>query len=300
MRNMQNEMQNNMQNGMQMTSAGPRLRQPKLNTRKKMIIYIVLAAAYLLAVLIVGLVMDPGLYSVHYENKFLTPSLAHPFGTDFMGRDMFWRSIKGLSNSILIGLAASAVSSVIALVFGVAAAVAGGAVDRIVNWLVDCCMGLPHLVLLLLISYMMGRGGFGVAFAVAVTHWPELTRLVRAEVLQVKNTQYVRAAEKMGHSKFSVAKDHIIPHVMPVYLTGLVLLFPHAIMHEASLTFLGFGFSASTPAIGGILSEAMKHIVTGKWWLCLFPGLILLIAVMLFDVIGEKLRMLMNPGSSEQ
>ena len=213
---------------------------------------------------------------------------------------MFWRSIKGLSNSILIGLAASAVSSVIALVFGVAAAVAGGVVDRIVNWLVDCCMGLPHLVLLLLISYMMGRGGFGVAFAVAVTHWPELTRLVRAEVLQVKNTQYVKAAEKMGHSKFMVAKDHIIPHVMPVYLTGLVLLFPHAIMHEASLTFLGFGFSASTPAIGGILSEAMKHIVTGKWWLCLFPGLILLIAVMLFDVIGEKLRMLMNPGSSEQ
>ena len=155
-------------------------------------------------------------------------------------------------------------------------------------------------MLLLLISYMMGRGGFGVAFAVAVTHWPELTRLVRAEVLQVKNTQYVKAAEKMGHSKFMVAKDHIIPHVMPVYLTGLVLLFPHAIMHEASLTFLGFGFSASTPAIGGILSEAMKHIVTGKWWLCLFPGLILLIAVMLFDVIGEKLRMLMNPGSSEQ
>lgn len=285
---------------MQMTSAEPRLWQPKLNTRKKMIIYISLAAAYLLAVLIAGLVMDPGLYSVHYENKFLTPSLAHPFGTDFMGRDMFWRSIKGLSNSILIGLAASAVSSVIALVFGVAAAVAGGVVDRIVNWLVDCCMGLPHLVLLLLISYMMGRGGFGVAFAVAVTHWPELTRLVRAEVLQVKNTQYVKAAEKMGHSKFMVAKDHIIPHVMPVYLTGLVLLFPHAIMHEASLTFLGFGFSASTPAIGGILSEAMKHIVTGKWWLCLFPGLILLIAVMLFDVIGEKLRMLMNPGSSEQ
>ena len=285
---------------MQMTAAGPRIRQPKLNTKKKMIIYIALASAYLLVVLIAGLLMDPELYGVHYENKLLAPSLAHPFGTDFMGRDMFWRSIKGLSNSILIGLAASAVSSVIALVFGVVAAVAGGAVDRMINWLVDCCMGLPHLVLLMLISYMMGRGGFGVAFAVAVTHWTELTRLVRAEVLQVKNTQYVKAALKMGHSKFRVAKDHIIPHVMPVYLTGLILLFPHAIMHEASLTFLGFGFSASTPAIGGILSEAMKHIVTGKWWLCLFPGLILLIAVMLFDVIGEKLRMLMNPGSSEQ
>ncbi len=273
--------------------------RPRMNTRKKMIIYIVIAGVYLLAVLAAGLLMSPDLYSVHYENKLLTPSLTHPFGTDIMGRDMFWRSIKGLSNSILIGLAASAVSSVIALIFGVAAAVAGGAVDRLITWLVDCCMGLPHLVLLLLISYMMGKGGFGVAFAVAVTHWPELTRLVRAEVLQVKNTQYVKAAEKMGHSKFRTARDHILPHVMPVYLTGLVLLFPHAIMHEASLTFLGFGFSASTPAIGGILSEAMKHIVTGKWWLCVFPGLMLLIAVMLFDVIGEKLRLLMNPGSGQ-
>ena len=285
---------------MQMTSAEPRLWQPKLNTRKKMIIYISLAAAYLLAVLIAGLVMDPGLYSVHYENKFLTPSLAHPFGTDFMGRDMFWRSIKGLSNSILIGLAASAVSSVIALVFGVAAAVAGGVVDRIVNWLVDCCMGLPHLVLLLLISYMMGRGGFGVAFAVAVTHWPELTRLVRAEVLQVKNTQYVKAAEKMGHSKFMVAKDHIIPHVMPVYLTGLVLLFPHAILHESSITFLGFGLSNEQPAIGIILSEAMKYLATGKWWLALFPGIMLILTVVCFYTTGENLRRLLDPASAHE
>lgn len=271
-----------------------------MNTKKKMMIYIVIAAVYLLAVLLAGLIMNPDLYGVNYENKFLSPSLAHPFGTDFMGRDMFWRSIKGLSNSLIVGLAASAVSSVIALIFGAVAAVIGGKVDRVITWLVDCCMGMPHLVLLLLISYMMGRGGFGVAFAVAVTHWPELTRLVRAEVLQIKDAQYVKAALKMGHSKFKVAKEHIIPHVLPVYLIGLVLLFPHAIMHEASLTFLGFGFSASTPAIGGILSEAMKHIVTGKWWLCLFPGLILLIAVMLFDVIGDKLKLLLNPGSGNE
>ena len=265
-----------------------------------MIIYITVAGIYLLAVLIAGLIMDPELYGVCYDNKFLAPSLSHPFGTDFMGRDMFWRSVKGLSNSILVGLAASAVSSVIALIFGVAAAVMGGKIDRIVTWLVDCFMGMPHLVLLLLISYMMGRGGFGVAFAVAVTHWTELTRIVRAEVLQVKDAQYVKAALKMGHSRFAVARDHIIPHVLPVYLIGLVLLFPHAIMHEASLTFLGFGFSAATPAIGGILSEAMKYIVTGKWWLCVFPGVMLLIAVMLFDVIGEKLKMLLNPGSGNQ
>lgn len=277
-----------------------RLINQRINTRKKIIIFTALAAAYILAVMIAGIVIPPELYDVYYENKFISPSLSHLFGTDFMGRDMFWRSIKGLSSSILVGISASAVSSVIALVFGVAAAVAGGWLDRVINWLVDCFMGIPHLVLLMLISFMMGRGGFGVAFAVAVTHWPELTRIVRAEVLQVKNAQYVKAAYKMGHSRFKVAREHILPHVIPVYIVGLVLLFPHAIMHEASLTFLGFGFSAATPAIGGILSEAMKHLVTGKWWLCVFPGLMLLIVVMLFDVIGEQLRRLMNPASGNE
>lgn len=278
----------------------PRVRKRSLNTKQQMILYAAAAGAYLLAVMLAGLFMSEELYGVNYADKFLTPSLSHLFGTDFMGRDMFWRSIKGLSNSILIGLAASAVSSVIALILGTAAAVAGGKVDRVISWCVDCCLGMPHLVLLILISYMMGRGGFGVAVAVAVTHWPELTRVVRAEVLQVRGSQYVQAARKMGMSGWTIAKSHMFPHVLPVYLVGLVLLFPHAIMHEASLTFLGFGFSAGVPAIGGILSEAMEHIVTGKWWLCLFPGLMLLIAVMLFDVIGDKLKMLLNPGSGNE
>ncbi len=276
------------------------LEHTSMNTKKKMLIWISVAASYLIAVLVAGIVMNPELYGVNYADKFIAPSLAHPFGTDVMGRDMFWRSIKGLSNSIIVGLAASAVSSVIALALGMAAAVYGGKVDRVITWLVDCCMGIPHIVLLMLLSYMMGRGGFGVAFAVAVTHWPELTRIVRAEVLQVKNAPYVKAAEKMGKSGLRIAKEHIMPHVMPVYLVGLILLFPHAIMHEASLTFLGFGFSSATPAIGGILSEAMRHIVTGKWWLCVFPGIMLLLAVILFDKIGDRIRMLLSPESSNE
>lgn len=281
-------------------SGEPRLRERKLNSRKKIIIYTVVAGIYLAMVMTAGLVMSPELYGVNYGDRFIAPCLSHPFGTDFMGRDMLWRTVKGLSNSIVIGLAASAVSSVIALSLGILSASGGKRADRIINWCVDCCMGIPHLVLLILISYMMGRGGLGVAVAVAVTHWPELTRVVRGEVLQVRTAQYVKAAYKMGHSPLKVAKDHIIPHVLPVYLVGLVLLFPHAIMHEAALTFLGFGFSAGVPAIGGILSESMEYIVTGKWWLCLFPGLMLLIAVMLFDMIGEKLNQLFNPGSGNQ
>jgi peptide/nickel transport system permease protein len=100
----------------------------------------------------------------------------------------------------------------------------------------------------------------------------------------------------MGKTRFRVAWDHILP----VYIVGLVLLFPHAIMHEASITFLGFGLPAETPAIGVILSEAMRHIATGKWWLALFPGLMLITAVILFDTIGENLKKLLNPDSGNE
>lgn len=271
-----------------------------INTRKKIIIYITIAVVYLLVVFIWGITMNPEKYGVNYSNKFISPCSNHLFGTDFMGRDMFYRCIKGLSNSILIGIVASLISSVIALIFGVSSALIGGIYDRVINWCVDACMGMPHLILLILISFMLGKGGKGVAIAVAVTHWTSLTRIVRAEVLQVKSAQYVKVAYKLGRSRFQVATKHIIPHVIPVYLVGVVLLFPHAIMHEASITFLGFGLSADVPAIGVILSEAMKHITTGKWWLALFPGVMLLLAVILFDVIGENLKKLINPSSANE
>ncbi len=270
------------------------------NRRKKVILLAAAAIFYLLAVLVWGMTMDPARYASDYASKMLAPGLSHLFGTDFLGRDMFYRTIKGLSISIGIAVLASLVSSLIALVFGISSALAGGLYDRFINLCVDLCMGIPHLVLLILISFACGRGMRGVTIAVAVSHWPELTRIVRAEVLQVKNSQYVQAAARMGKSPWEIAVSHILPHVMPCYLIGLVLLFPHAIMHEASITFLGFGLPAEVPAIGVILSESMKYIVSGKWWLALFPGLMLLTAVMLFDVIGENFKRLWNPSSGNE
>ncbi len=287
-------------NGERLSNARLGWNQTYFNTRIRILLLIIFAALYLFAVLIWGISMNPNAYSINYADKFVNPCFSHPFGTDFMGRDMLHRSIKGLSTSLMIGILAAVFSSGLALVLGILAAVKGGKIDKIINWAVDCCMGLPHLVLLLLISFMLGRGMKGVAVAVALTHWPELTRIVRAEVLQIRGTQYIKASYRMGKSKFWVAKNHIVPHVLPAYLIGLVLLFPHAIMHEAALTFLGFGLPAESPAIGGILSEAMVHIATGKWWLAFFPGLMLLLMVLLFDVIGENLKRLFNPNSGNE
>ncbi len=270
------------------------------NRRRQTACSIWAAVAYLAIGLLAGLLISPQWCQVDYHMVFAPPSFIHPFGTDYMGRDMFFRSLKGLSNSIMVGLASTAVSSVIALALGVAAAVKGGVVDRFVNWCVDLCMGIPHLILLLLISFMMGRGAKGVLAAVALTHWPELTRLVRAEVLQICSAQYVQASYRMGKSWLQVAWSHMVPQVLPVYLIGVVLLFPHAIMHEAAVTFLGFGFPAEVPAIGVVLSESMSYIATGKWWMAVFPGLLLLLAVLLLDVAGENLKRLVNPNSGNE
>ena len=104
----------------------------------------------------------------------------------------------------------------------------------------------------------------------------------------------------MGMSPWQIGIRHMMPHLLPQVFVGMVLMFPHAILHEASITFLGFGLSPEQPAIGVILSESMKYLTMGKWWLALFPGLMLLIVIILFDVIGENLKRLWNPNSANE
>ena len=107
-------------------------------------------------------------------------------------------------------------------------------------------------------------------------------------------------AEKLGVSPWKRVRLHLLPHLLPQFLTGLILLFPHAILHEASVTFLGFGLSSEQPAIGVILSESMRYLTTGKWWLALFPGAALVLVVVLFALLGERVRLLADPASAHE
>ena len=158
-------------------------------------------------------------------------------------------------------------------------------------------MGIPHILLVILISLACGKGFLGVAAGVSFSHWPSLSRVIRGEVLQLRQAPYVLAAGKLGAGKLQVAGRHMLPHVLPQFLTGLILLFPHAILHESSVTFLGFGLSAEQPAIGVILSESMQYLTTGKWWLALFPGISLVLTVGLFALLGERARRLLDPAT---
>ena len=274
--------------------------KPLVNRRTWTLAIIIAAIVILIGVAAAGVFMLPDAYATNFENKNLPPSFSHLFGTDWMGRDMLARTVKGLSTSILIGVLAAGISSVIAVILGTLSAVMGKKVDQAVLWLIDMGQGIPHLILLMLISFMLGKGLQGVMVGIAVSHWPNLARVVRAEVLAVKNAQFVQASRKMGRSRLFIAVRHILPHVVPQYIVGLILLFPHAILHEASITFLGFGLSPEEPAVGVILSESMRYLTSGFWWLTVLPGAALLLIVLLFDAIGDNLRTIIDPYSAQE
>lgn len=267
-----------------------------LNLRQKTLLTIGLTGLLLLVIFISGWMINANL-PTDFAIKMKPPSLEHPFGTDWMGRDMFIRTLKGLSLSIMIGLAASVLSSVIATLLAFLASV-NRFFDEFVSWLIDLFASIPHILLIMMISIALGKGAFGVMMAVAFTHWVNLTRVLRAEVLQINTSEYVALSKRFGKSKLWIAKEHILPLVLSQIFVGTLLVFPHAIMHESSVTFLGFGLSPHEPAIGIILSESMTYLAMGAWWLAFFPGVALLIVVLLFDIIGDNLKRLFDPSQA--
>lgn len=267
--------------------------------RRAALVACIVAVLTLAIVVCAGIAWQDAAMRTDFTAKGLAPCMEHPFGTDWMGRDMFARTIAGLSTSILVGLLAATASALIALLLASFAALGGRFADSVVTWLVDLLMGIPHIVLLILISYALGKGFWGVVIGVALTHWPSLTRVLRAEILQCRESQFVMHARKLDASPAQIALRHMVPFVVPQFIVGLILLFPHAILHEAAITFLGFGLPPELPAIGIILSEAMSYLSAGMWWLAVFPGLALIVVVMLFDVAGSNLRRIVDPHSSQ-
>ena len=172
--------------------------------------------------------------------------------------------------------------------------------DGFINWVIDLVMGVPHTILVILISFALGRGLKGLLIGIAATHWCSLARLIRGEVLQLRSRQYVAVSRRLGKSSGWILVHHLLPHLVPQFFVGLILLFPHAILHEASVSFLGYGLPPEQPAIGIILSESMKYLSAGMWWTAVFPGLLLVLIVLLVDRLGDNLRMIIDPYSAQE
>lgn len=270
------------------------------NERRRTILSALLIGIVLSAAFTGGILISDSAVAADLSSVRLRPSLAHPFGTDWLGRDLFLRTLKGLSVSLTVGAAASLISAAAAVSIGAATAVGSKALDGIVTWLIDLVMSVPHTVMVILISFACGRGLTGLLAGISLTHWTGLARVVRGEVLQLRGQQYVMASRRLGKTSGWILIHHLLPHLVPQLLVGLILMFPHAILHEASVTFLGYGLPPEQPAIGIILSESVKYLSAGMWWLAVCPGLMLMAVVLLLDRLGENIRVILDPYSAQE
>ncbi|MGY2074499.1 ABC transporter permease [Blastococcus sp. SYSU DS0828] len=266
--------------------------------RRRTLAWTGLSLVVVLAVLVAGGLAADDAVTTQLGERNLAPSAEHPFGTDPLGRDVLARVLSGLRLSLLVGTGAALISAGIALVLACAAAVFGGVVDRVVSWLVDLFLALPHLVLLILLAFALGGGTRATVLAVALTHWPTLTRVLRGRAREVVSSDYVAVSRQLGRGRGWIARHHLAGHLTGHFVVGTVLLFPHAILHEAALSFLGLGVDPGEPSIGVLLAEAMRYLSAGTWWLAVLPGLCLLAVVKLVDTIGENGRALLDPRSA--
>lgn len=272
---------------------------PLLSSRLMTLLAAGLALLVLIAILIAAALLPDSGLSTQLDTRIQPPSWAHPFGTDTLGRDMLTRTIKGLAVSMRVGMLASVGATLIAIALGVLSAL-NKWLDMAIGVLIDLTMALPHLVLVIMISFALGGGTKGVIIAVCLSHWPGLARLVRAEVRQVLSADYVQVSRLLGRSGWQVAAQHVLPHVLPQALVGAVLLFPHAILHESAVTFLGFGLEPHLPATGVLLSESMRYITAGWWWLGVLPGICLLFMVLTFEQVALGLRLVLDPRRAQE
>ena len=272
----------------------------KLNRRTKVLLLTILMTVILIAFYAFAVLIPESAVASSFLNAKLPPSWEHPFGTDALGRDLLMRTFKGMAVSMTVGIVASGISAVLAVFIGIAAATGSKRVDAVISWIIVLVMGIPHTVLIILISFALGRGLKGLLVGVAATHWCSLARLIRGEVLQLRSQQYVAVSRRLGKSSGWILVHHLLPHLVPQFFVGLVLMFPHAILHEASISFLGYGLPPEQPAIGIILAESMKYISAGMWWPAVFPGLTLVLIVLLVDRLGDNLRMVIDPYNAQE
>ena len=267
------------------------------NLRTKTLVIIAISILVIVSIFVSGYFIRD--IPSNFASANQMPSLEHLFGTDWMGRDMFQRTIAGLGLSIMVGFIASAVSTCISVILGLFSSF-NRVADEFVAGIIDLFGSIPHILLIILVSIMFGGGVYGVIMGVGLTHWTPLARVLRSEVKEIRTKEYIHLAENLGKSKVWIALKHILPLVVSQIIVGVILMFPHAIMHEAAITFLGFGLPPHEPAIGVILSESMHYLSSGYWWLAFYPGVSLLLVVLVFDLIGENVEKLLNPETAQE
>lgn len=232
--------------------------------------------------------------AMHPENALMSVSIQHPFGTDELGRDLFSRCIYGARISLQVGVIVILVAAITGVVLGGLSGYYGGVIDQAIMRLTDAFLSIPSLILALAVAATLGPGLNNAMAAIAVTWWPWYARLVRGQVLEIKQELYVEAARAMGGPNVYIIFKHIMPNALGPILVNASMDIGFAILTAASLGFLGLGAQAPAPEWGLIIGTGRKYLLT-QWWYTTFPGMMIFLSVLGFNLLGDGLRDLLDP-----
>ena len=243
-------------------------------------------------------VISPYPYDKTSYNVFVSPGkmAGHLLGTDDAGRDFLSRLIWGANTSLTVGLSVQAFALVVGVVLGIMAAWFGGFIDFVVNRLLEIFGSMPGLLFQILIMTMLGNGVFNVVFAIAILAWPGMVRLVRAQVLSIKDREYVEASRSLGASGPFIAWHHVVPNILNPLLISISFGIPGFMIAEAGLSFLGHGINDPVPSWGKMLADAGKYVQSFVY-LGIIPTILLMVVFIGFSFFGDGVRDALDPSS---
>ena len=233
-------------------------------------------------------------WDIHFEDQLLPPSTAHYFGTDNFGRDIYSMVIYGTQISLRISLMVVISATIIGVILGGIAGYFGGKIDEILMRVTDIFLSIPYLILAMAVAAALGRSIENIMMALVIVCWPEYARLLRGQVLSIKENQYVEAARSVAASNWRILFRHIIPNSFAPLLVQITLDLGAVLLVAAGLSFIGLGAPPGTAEWGLMISEGRTHMFHA-WWYATFPGLAIVITVLGFNLLGDGIRDITDP-----
>jgi peptide/nickel transport system permease protein len=269
-------------------------------TKRGLAGWLVIFGAILVAAVVVMTILSPWIApydpsTINVGQPLSPPSSQFPFGTDDVGRDMLSRVIAGGGIMLDVAILSVIVCLMIGVPLGLFSSHTGGVIDRFVSLIMDSVYAFPGLILAIAIALVLGRGVINMALSIAVVYVPSYFRVIRSQVLSIKEMPYVEAANAAGARKRTVLSRYILPNVVPSIAVVATVNFADAILTAAGLTFIGMGLPPTIPDWGWDLTNGRRLLPSGSWWVITFPGLMIILLALGFTLMGEGLSELLSP-----